>query len=151
MGMNKIILAIIVLLSALALAACYPLFTATDAGPSVEHPIIRKTPEIIELPLDGLIQIKTVGVSDRFFASGTALLPDGLFLRSQLFKDGVAAAWWPSEMDILIEDSKWQIDVPLGTNGAPENLRFDEGYVLRVWFREDSSINAVWSYELAQN
>lgn len=81
-----------------------------------------------------------VSVSKSVYFHGSAALPDGTILLSQLYEDNKPLPWWPAGQPITVEGGKWEISVPLGTNGAPSDLPPDPGYHFTVWSRDNALI-----------
>ncbi len=117
------------LLLPFALSACgapgYADDTPTDAPP---------TPGTPQEPR-GAIAVEGVQVSlgDRIVFEGRSTLPDATRLNTELSADGSPVAWWPEEMSVEVEGGRWQVSVPLGEEGAPQELSAEKQYVLRVW------------------
>jgi len=73
---------------------------------------------------------------------GRSSLPGGTCLLTELAADGAAVSWWPAGQCVEVEDGRWEVSVPLGERGAPEALSEEKQYVLRVWARDDPSVQA---------
>jgi hypothetical protein len=86
----------------------------------------------------GPASISAGGGSIRFF--GTTELPDGTILQSQLYENDILLTWWPAEREFPIQNGNWQIEVPLGENGAPEDVAPCSFYFLKTWVKDDPSI-----------
>jgi len=83
--------------------------------------------------------------------SGYSKLPDGTYLQTQLYVDGkpqVPEAWWPADRYIKVLDEKWQINVRLGKNGAPQALLVGPTYVFKVWEKDNPSVMATFPFDL---
>ncbi len=72
--------------------------------------------------------------------SGTSVLPDGTILQSQFYENDILLTWWPADREFRIQNGRWTIDVPLGKNGAPEDLLPCSYYFLKIWVKDDPSI-----------
>ena len=80
--------------------------------------------------------------------TGVTNLPDGTELRSQLFYQGAFPfAWWPKDQDIEVVGGQWELIVPLGINGAPEELP-QETLVISVWSKTNPGIKVFDIYGL---
>jgi hypothetical protein len=80
--------------------------------------------------------------------TGHTVLPDGTYLRTQLYADDNPEAWWPADEYIQVQDGQWQISVRLGENGAPENLEVGPLYVIEVWEDGNPSVMAEFHFDL---
>lgn len=80
--------------------------------------------------------------------SGTTTLSDGTILQSQLYEDDKLMAWWPVDKAIQVHDVRWQISVPLGENGAPQELSRCANYVFKIWAKDDPSISGGTYFDL---
>jgi hypothetical protein len=74
--------------------------------------------------------------------AGRSTLPDGTCLHTQLSADGTPVTWWPAETCVEVEGGNWQVRVQLGENGAPQGMSRGNQYVLRVWERDNPSVEA---------
>lgn len=82
------------------------------------------------------LEIQSVSVEQgvRVELNGTTTLPEGNCGYTQLDEDAVAVAWWPVGKCFPIEVPNWQFSVPLGVEGAPEELDPDSAYTIRIWW-----------------
>lgn len=99
---------------------------------------------------DQVLVVEGVRVdSDQLAFRGSTLLPDGTCLLSLLYVDDEPVSWWPDDECISVEDDEWQIRVPLGEQGAPDELDVLIQYKLRVWVRGDPSVETEFWFDLA--
>ena len=78
----------------------------------------------------------------RVMATSDTNLPDGTKLRSQLYYQAIYPfAWWPNDQDIEVIGGKWEIKMPFGLNGAPEDLPWETVH-FRVWAKTNPRIEA---------
>ena len=83
-----------------------------------------------------LIEVQSVTVSpgNEIRLTGMTTLPDGNCVYSQLSCNGAAVAWWPVGKCFPISTSDWQFSIPLGEEGAPNDLDREADYLVRVWW-----------------
>lgn len=65
---------------------------------------------------------------------GEANLLTGQCLYTQLYLEEVLLDWWPVGKCFPVTEPEWQLSIPLGTEGAPEDLAPEGQYRLRVWW-----------------
>ncbi len=75
--------------------------------------------------------------------SGTAALPNGTKLRSQLRDSNKPIPWWPKDKDIEVIDGQWEITVPFGISGVPKELTFGNVYTIEVWVKDSPEIKDI--------
>jgi hypothetical protein len=82
------------------------------------------------------IWIKNVSVQqgDKIELSGTTTLPDGNCVYTQLSSDGEAVDWWPVGKCFPITSPDWIFSIPLGEDGAPEDLDREAAYMINIWW-----------------
>jgi hypothetical protein len=147
-------LSIGMLLLSVLLAAC----AAPAAGPdetATETPLTPGTggqdtatgvPPPPTLPPAEQETISTVGVEvapgSHIRFEGRSTLPDGTRLETEFSADDAPVSWWPEETAVEVQGGRWQIRVPLGGEGAPEELPADKQYVLLVWERSNPEVRA---------
>ena len=99
----------------------------------------------------GNITIESVQVvSGHVIFTGQSTLPDGTYLKTQLFAGCGPEAWWPSESCVPVQDGTWRTAVPLDGEGAPGELDPAVQYMLRAWAQDNPSIEAVFWFDLAE-
>jgi hypothetical protein len=134
-----------VVLLALLLAACGAP-GAGDDGSATDKPPTEVPPAPGTIETAG---VRAVPGSHIAF-EGRSSLPDGTVLRTQLSADDAPVAWWPEEMDVVVEGGQWRVRVPLGEGGAPEALSAEKEYALRVWQRDNPAVEAApFPFDLA--
>jgi hypothetical protein len=70
---------------------------------------------------------------------GKADLPDGACVETMLMENEQAVEWWPKDVCIQPDGGDWQMVVPLGRNGAPQNLNSQNNYEMRAWRPDESA------------
>lgn len=92
-----------------------------------------------------LITIRGVhiqGKEDVLF-NGESTLPEGSCILTQLYENEQPLVWWPSERCAQVKFGRWELSVRLSEEqGAPEELRETEMYILRAWQKDDPAIEA---------
>ena len=81
--------------------------------------------------------------------SGTASLPAGSCVLTELLAGESLEPWWPTSRCATSETGDWRMAVDLGRDGAPEGLDPTVQYVLRARQRDDPSVEAVFWLEMA--
>ena len=79
---------------------------------------------------------------------GHSKLPQGTYLQTQLYVGGEPEPWWPADKYVKVRNGKWQINVRLGKNGAPQALLVGPTYVFEVWEKDNPSVMATFSFDL---
>lgn len=96
------------------------------------------------------VRVESVQVSrDRVVFAGHGTLPEGDCLQTQLFGDGAPQAWWPAGECVPVQDDGWQVEVMLGEGGVPETLDPRAQYELRLWRRDDPSVESSFWFDVA--
>jgi inhibitor of cysteine peptidase len=126
------------LLLSLALAACGALVDADQ--PPTDEPSTPGTPQGHQ----GTITVEGVHVvpGSHIAFEGRSTLPDGARLRTELLADDEPLAWWPDGASSEVEAGHWKLSVPLGKQGAPDELSAENQYVLRVWEQGNPAVEA---------
>ena len=78
--------------------------------------------------------------SGRIVFTGQSTLPDGTCLQTQLFANDSPVTWWPKDTCAVVQAGGWRLVVRLGAGGTPDELDPAFEYVLRVWQRDDPSV-----------
>jgi hypothetical protein len=103
---------------------------------------VRFVPDVCSAP-DGCISIICVQVtSDQIVFAGRSILPEGTCVLTELVADGTTEPWWPTRTCATVEAGEWNIRVPLGEEGAPDELDPSAQYCLRAWERDYPFIHA---------
>ena len=89
-----------------------------------------------------------VFLSDFLYFHGDTRLPDGTFLKSQLYEGSGAVPWWPTDRPITTENGTWEIKFVLGVNGAPARLKTGPSYRFKVWQETDPAVQAMFYFDL---
>jgi len=79
---------------------------------------------------------------------GYSNLPQGTYLQTQLYIGKDPEPWWPADKYVKVRDRRWQINVRLGEDGAPQAVRDDTHYVFKVWEKDNPSVMATFSFDL---
>jgi hypothetical protein len=121
--------------------ACVSCAADTSTAPISPGETTRGTvePSVIENILSATTFAETRG--SHVSVSGTAALPDGTKLRSQLWKSSQPIQWWPKDKDIEVVDGQWEILVPFDINGVPDELAYP--YTFEVWIKDSPHIKDV--------
>lgn len=83
------------------------------------------------------IDVTHVGSGPSFVSfSGPAGLPDGTILLSALYEDSKLLPGWPTNQPIIVENGKWEVNVPLGVKRASPALRSGTAYLSIVWRKD---------------
>jgi hypothetical protein len=99
---------------------------------------------------DELLVVGRVRVDpDQIVFHGSTLLPEGTCLLSQLYIDEKPAPWWPSDACIPVQKGEWEVCVPLGQEGAPDELDTLIQHKLRVWSQGDPSVESEFWFDLS--
>ena len=90
-------------------------------------------------PEQWMVQIERVeiqaGVS--IAVNGSAILPPDGCLRTELLENGQPVEWWPDESCVAPDPSgQWELVVPLGRAGAPNELNPQAEYEVHAWWPE---------------
>jgi len=90
-----------------------------------------------------------LGVKVEF--SGTTSLPEGNCVYTQLVQDNLAVEWWPVGKCFPVTQPEWSFAIPLGVEGAPENLDPEGDYCIRMWWPGAPSVTlAEYHFNLAE-
>ncbi len=126
-------------------AACAQELATEEPTAPATVTIAPRTHEVIE----GEIHVYGVHTETSLIRfSGTAGLPDGTVLRSQLYKDGTLVPWWPTGQDIPVHDGQWTISAALGDDGRPREILVGPVYRVDVWERDDPAQHGGFSFDL---
>jgi hypothetical protein len=99
---------------------------------------------------DELLVIEGVRVDpNQIGFSGSTLLPEDTCLLSRLYIDDRPASWWPSDACMPVQEGKWEVHVPLGQEGAPDELDALIQHKLRVWSQGDPSVETEFWFDLS--
>lgn len=91
--------------------------TATDNAPRITIHSVRV------IPREGI------------YITGSSTLPIGDCLKTELLIDEDAAAWWPRDLCIEMDDTgEWELLVALGRSGVPQELETGRQYEIRAWW-----------------
>ncbi len=88
---------------------------------------------LVDTPLVNITAV-TVEAGQVVTFSGRTSVSDGECLYSQLYADEVVLDWWPVGKCFPVSGMDWTFSVPLGVEGAPEDLDAAAAYRLRVWW-----------------
>ncbi len=66
--------------------------------------------------------------------TGSTTLPEGNCVYTQLLQNGDALTWWPVGKCFPVSSPDWQFSVPLGAEGAPEELDPEAAYCIHIWW-----------------
>jgi hypothetical protein len=66
--------------------------------------------------------------------TGSTTLPAGNCVYTQLLQNGEALSWWPVGKCFPVSPPDWQFSIPLGAEGAPEELDPDAAYCIHIWW-----------------
>jgi hypothetical protein len=78
----------------------------------------------------------------RFY--GTAGLPDGTLLQSELYGDGASLPWWPKDLTITVQAGRWVVSVPI----TGERFRAGPTYRLDVWQTDNPNTRGRYEFDL---
>ncbi len=92
--------------------------------------------EEVEMTEHYQIQIQSVSVlqGDKIELTGTTSLPDGNCVYTRLSGDGNPVDWWPVGKCFPITGPDWKFSIPLGKEGAPDDLDHKAAYTVKVWW-----------------
>ena len=110
-----------------------------------------ETPDAAGLGVADEIQVRSVRVEagQAISVSGRSTLPEDACIHTQLHADGTPVDWWPDDQCATIEDADWEITVPLGQAGAPEELDPAVEYVVRAWREGAPTVETRFPFDLA--
>lgn len=118
---NNKVLYLLLILAGFVLTGC--------SGTAAEIDLIE-TSEVYQI----LVTDVSVVQGDKIELSGTTTLPDGNCVYTKLSRDGSDVAWWPVGKCFPISGPDWQFSVPLGVEGAPDDLDHQADYGIKVWW-----------------
>lgn len=97
------------------------------------------------------IQVKDVLVEPgvQVALMGTTTLPEGNCVYTQLVQEDTALAWWPVGKCFPVSTPEWTFAIPLGMEGAPDDLEQDTDYCIRIWWPGAPSVTLV-EYHFSQ-
>ncbi|HEY9121809.1 MAG TPA: hypothetical protein VIM80_02325 [Brevefilum sp.] len=98
------------------------------------------------------VRISEVQVSEKeaIFFYGQTNLPDQNCLYTSLYADDEILSWWPTGKCFPISGESWRFQVPLGMEGAPEELKPGVQYRLSVhWPGAPGSVTAEFPFDLS--
>lgn len=116
--------------------------------PSLDQPIATPTMPVYQ------IQFQDVSVEPgiKIVLIGTTSLPEGNCVYTQLVRDSVTVDWWPVGKCFPVSQPEWSFSIPLGVEGAPENLDPEGDYCIRVWWPGAPSVTlAEYHFSLAES
>ena len=88
----------------------------------------------------------------RMELTGTTTLPEGNCVYTQLAQDSAAVDWWPVGKCFPVSQPEWSFAVPLGAEGAPQNLEPEADYCIRVWWPGAPSVTlAEYHFNLTES
>ena len=93
-----------------------------------------------------VLEVGTIG-SQYIYFRGTAPVLDGTVLLSQLSADDTPLPWWPASQPIKVAGGLWDIKVPLGVNGAPNDLPVSLSYHFSIWQQDAPSIKGLFPFD----
>jgi hypothetical protein len=126
-------------LAAALLAALLAACAAPTPAPALTQPATREGP--YTLAVTG-VEVRT---GEGITFTGTATLPEGACLLSELTRDGDPVPWWPGDACTPVGGPTWEINVSL-----TEDLDEDSQYALRAWWDEDpEGVADVFTFDLA--
>jgi hypothetical protein len=97
-------------------------------------------------PSDGQITIDGVEVTAEYVAiRGTSTLPDETCINTELWADGVAQPWWPTETCAPVQQGAWMLDVSLEGDQA---LQPGVQYIVRAYQPGGPNIVATFPFDL---
>jgi len=115
---------------------------------SVPPPTVTTRPTTHE-PVEGQIHVYSVHNEPSLIQfSGTAGLPNGTILRSQLYADSTPVPWWPAGHDISVQNGQWTISVALGDGGSSREILVGPFYSINVWERDNPARHGGFSFDL---
>ena len=127
-----------------------PLVTSAVGAMALSAALGMTSCSILAPKVGGNITIESIRVvSGHVISTGQSTLPDGTYLKTQLFADGGPEAWWPPGSCVPVQDGMWRIVVPLSEEGAPGELDPAVQYMLRAWAQDNPPIEAVFWFDLA--
>jgi len=107
----------------------------------------------MEITSEYEIQVQDVVVEPgvQIELSGSTTLPEGNCVFTQLLREGTAVDWWPVGKCFPISSPEWAFSIPLGVEGAPQDLDPDVDYCLRIWWPGAPSVSlAEYHFTLAE-
>ncbi len=95
-----------------------------------------------DMPVEYQIQVQDVLVEPGVQVSlmGSTTLPEGNCVYTQLVQENTALEWWPVGKCFPVSPPEWSFAIPLGVEGAPDDLERDTDYCIRVWWPGAPSI-----------
>jgi hypothetical protein len=129
------------------------LVSCSDSGVPIEmlpEDVVQATNTGVEEDL--WVRIKGVQVSEKeaIVFYGQTNLPEENCLYSNLYADDQILSWWPAGKCFPISGKSWQFKVPLGVEGAPEELMPGVQYRLSVyWPGAPGRVKAEFPFDLS--
>ena len=124
----RLLLAICTLAAGLTTAILLTACTRPASQPAVVY-ATDNAPRII-------IERVQVSEGSGIYVHGRSTLPDGECVQSELFAGQEVLDWWPRDVCVEISASQWEILVPLGRGGAPQQLDPAAAYEVHAWWPE---------------
>jgi hypothetical protein len=107
------------------------------------------TPANSPVVVEGRIDVNRVQVEPSLITFwGIAGLPDDTIIRSQLYEGETPLSWWPTDMDILIQNSQWTISVALESRGQVNNILVGPRYYYKVWQKDNPANSTGMFFDL---
>ena len=99
--------------------------------------------------IEGQIDVRETRVGSSFVTfSGAAGLPDGTVLHSQLSEGETLLSWWPTGMDIVVQNKRWVDSVDLSEIGQTNKILVGPVYHYKIWQQDDPANIAGSTFDL---
>jgi len=99
--------------------------------------------QVLDVVVEPGVKVELMGNTD---------LPEGNCVYTQLVQDSTAVAWWPVGKCFPVTPPDWVFSIPLGVEGAPQNLEPDAEYCIRVWWPGAPSVTfAEYHFNLSES
>jgi hypothetical protein len=155
MGRNcvKIILILSLLTLPLILISCEQssgIFRTEKETPSTTSNMTTIINPVYTPPIyQGNILVEHVHVESSLIKfSGTAGLPEGTILHSQIYEDNVPLSWWPTTNDITVQNGQWTVSVSFGEQKTDGRISVGPQYIFDIWQEDYLDVRGEYSFDL---
>ena len=73
--------------------------------------------------------------------TGASDLPNRTCLETMLYENDESLPWWPTDC-VRVSNSKWQVNISLGSGDIPTELSQEAQYSFEVWYQDDPTVKA---------
>ena len=73
--------------------------------------------------------------------TGASDLPNRTCLETMLYENDEPLPWWPTDC-VRVSNSKWQVNISLGSGDNPSELSQEAQYSFEVWYQDNPAVKA---------